>query len=373
MKRIVFVMPNLREGGAEKVLVNLANHLDKSKFDVSIATLFAEGVNIQFLKPEVHYRGKFPKVFRGNKCLMKLFTPEQLYKTVVGKEYDVVIAYLEGPATRIVAGCPYKKSKLVAWVHGEQHTMKQAADSFRSEKEALQCYKKYNKVVAVSNTVKEDFQSIFHLHDVPVEVLYNTNESEKILAGAKEPVDEGVFRQGEIKLISVGRLKPEKGFDRLARVHLKLRQAGYLVHTYILGIGPQKSEIEKFIKENKLSDSFTFLGYDTNPYKYVSKSDLFVCSSLREGFSTAATEALIVGTPVCTVEVSGMKEMLGKNNEYGVITENNEDALFEGIKELLDSPDTLAHYRKKAEERGRSFSTDVTVKAVEKMLEELCE
>ena len=126
-------------------------------------------------------------------------------------------------------------------------------------------------------------------------------------------------------------------------------------------------------KVNKLSDSFTFLGYDTNPYKYVSKSDLFVCSSLREGFSTAATEALIVGTPVCTVEVSGMKEMLGKNNEYGVITENNEDALFEGIKELLDSPDTLAHYREKAEERGRSFSTDVTVKAVEKMLEELCE
>lgn len=123
MKRIVFVMPNLREGGAEKVLVNLANHLDKSKFDVSIATLFAEGVNIQFLKPEVHYRGRFPKVFRGNKCLMKLFTPEQLYKTVVGEEYDVVIAYLEGPATRIVAGCPYTQSKLVAWVHGEQHTM----------------------------------------------------------------------------------------------------------------------------------------------------------------------------------------------------------------------------------------------------------
>lgn len=373
MKRIVFVMPNLREGGAEKVLVNLANHLDKSKFEVSVATLFAEGVNIQFLKPEVHYSGRFPKVFRGNKCLMKLFTPEQLYKAVVGEEYDIVIAYLEGPATRIVAGCPYKKSKLVAWVHGEQHTMKQAANSFRSEREALNCYNHYDKVIAVSNTVKEDFQSIFHLKDIPVEVLYNTNESEKILAESKEPVDEGVFCPGEINLISVGRLKPEKGFDRLARIHLRLRQAGYVVHTYILGIGPQKNEIEKFIKENRLSDSFTLLGYDINPYKYVSKSDLFVCSSLREGFSTAATEALIVGTPVCTVEVSGMKEMLGENNEYGVITENNEDALYEGIKELLDSPDTLAYYKKKAEERGRSFSTDVTVKAVEKMLEELCE
>lgn len=373
MRKIIFVMPNLCEGGAEKVLVNLANHLDKSRFDVSITTVFAEGVNIQFLEPDIHYKGRFPKIFRGNKWIMKFFTPEQLYKIVIGEEYDIVIAYLEGPATRIVAGCPYKESKLVAWVHAEQHTMKQAADSFRSEKEVVNCYERYNNIIAVSKTVKEDFQSLFHLTDVPVEVLYNTIESDKILTGAKEAVKEGIFKTGEIKLVSVGRLKPEKGFDRLARIHLRLRQAGYNVHTYILGMGPQKGEIEKYVRDNNLSENFTLLGYDTNPYKYVSKCDLFVCSSLREGFSTAATEALIVGTPVCTVEVSGMKEMLGKNNEYGVITENNEDALFEGIKELLDSPDTLAHYRKKAEERGRSFSTDVTVKAVEKMLEELCE
>lgn len=366
-------MPNLREGGAEKVLVNLANYLDKSKFDVSIVTLFAEGVNIQFLNTEVHYKGKFPKVIRGNKWLMKLFTPKQLYKLIVGKkEYDIVIAYLEGPATRIVSGCPYKNSKLVAWVHGEQHTMRQAADSFRSREEAIACYEQYDRVVAVSNTVKTDFQSIFPSINVPINVLYNVNDSQIIISGAKESVKKNIFHQDEIKLISVGRLRPEKGFDRLARIHLKLRNAGYNVHTYLLGIGPQKSEIEKFVKKNNLLDSFTFLGYDTNPYKFVSKCDLFVCSSLKEGFSTAVTESLIVGTPVCTVEVSGMKEMLGENNEYGVITKNNEDALYEGIKELLDSPNKLAYYKKKAEERGRSFSTDMTVKAVERMLEEVC-
>ena len=66
-----------------------------------------------------------------------------------------------------------------------------------------------------------------------------------------------------------------------------------------------------------------FLGYQTNLYKYVAKCDLFVCASHAEGFSTAATEALILGVPVCTVEVSGMKEMLGENNEYGIITEND--------------------------------------------------
>ncbi|MBR0136232.1 MAG: glycosyltransferase, partial [Clostridia bacterium] len=99
----------------------------------------------------------------------------------------------------------------------------------------------------------------------------------------------------------------------------------------------------------------------------------FVCASMAEGFSTAATEALIVGTPVCTVEVSGMKEMLGENNEYGIVTENSEEGLYRGIKSLLDDPELLAHYKRKAEERGRSFSTETTVKAVEDMLLSLIE
>ena len=103
-------------------------------------------------------------------------------------------------------------------------------------------------------------------------------------------------------------------------------------------------------------------------HQYVSKCDLFVCASHSEGFSTAATEALIVGTPVCTVEVSGMKEMLGENNEWGIVTDNDEEALYQGIKQLLDDPALLAHYKEKAAQRGKMFSTENTVKAVEDML-----
>ena len=98
---------------------------------------------------------------------------------------------------------------------------------------------------------------------------------------------------------------------------------------------------------------------------------MFVCSSISEGFSTAATEALIVGTPVVTVEVSGMKEMLGENNEYGIVTENNEESLYESIKKMLTTPGMLEDYAKRAKERGKEFSTEKTVRAVEKMFEEL--
>ena len=65
---------------------------------------------------------------------------------------------------------------------------------------------------------------------------------------------------------------------------------------------------------------------------------------------------------------SGMKEMLGENNEWGIVTDNDEEALYQGIKRLLDDPKLLAHYKEKAAERGKAFSTANTVKAVEEML-----
>ena len=113
------------------------------------------------------------------------------------------------------------------------------------------------------------------------------------------------------------------------------------------------------------------MGYQTNPYKYVAKSELFVCSSFAEGFSTAATEALIVGTPVCTVNVSGMKEMLGEDNEYGIVTENSEEALYEGIKNIVDDPKKLKHYKRMAQIRGKIFNTQITTEKVEKLFSEL--
>ena len=200
-----------------------------------------------------------------------------------------------------------------------------------------------------------------------MEVLYKTNETSKIIELKDEAVENAIFQENEIKLCGVGRVIPIKGFADLAEIHKKLRDDGFSVHTYILGVGSETEKIKEYCLKNGIEDTFTFLGYQTNPYKYVAKCDLFVCSSYTEGFSTAATEALIVGTPVVTTRVSGMEEMLGKNNEYGVIVDNYHE-LYNAIKKLISDPDLLAYYKEKAKERGRFFSTDNTVKAVENML-----
>lgn len=355
------------QGGAEKVLVNLVNNMDNSKFDITVMTLFDSGENRQFLRKSVRYKTWCKKMIPGNSHLMKMLSPRQLHKIIIKERYDIEVAYLEGPCARVISGCTDSTTKLVSWIHIEQHTAQKAAASFRDVREARTCYSKFHKIVCVSQTVKNDFLNALHVN-VAYEVLYNTNESEKILSASQESIEDVDFLDNEIKLTGVGKLLKNKGFDRILRITKRLREEHYPIHTYILGEGPEREFLQRYIRDNGLESQVTMLGYQLNPYKYVAKCDLFVCASYAEGFSTAATEALIVGTPVCTVEVSGMKEMLGENNEYGIVTENNDDALYRGIKRLIDNPKLLTNYKKRAIERGRSFNTENTVQAVEKML-----
>lgn len=367
MQKLLFLIHDLGHGGAEKVLVNLVNNMDPQQFDITVMALFGGGVNEQFLKPHIRYQTVFQRPFRGNSHIMKLLSPGMLHKLFIRERYDIEISYLEGPSARIISGCPDPDTKLVSWIHVEQHTVKRAAVSFRSYGESLRCYSRFHRTVCVSEYVMKDFLSIYPTLDY-VSVLYNTNETAQIIEKSAQPVD---IRRDAFCWCGVGKLLPSKGFDRMLRIQKRLLDSGYQTHFYAMGEGKQRAELEAMAQELGITDSVTFLGYQTNPYKYVAKCDLFVCASHAEGFSTAATEALIVGTPVCTVEVSGMKEMLGENDEYGFVTENDEDALYQGIKKLLDTPDLLEHYRRQAALRGKDFRTEETVKAVEELFMEL--
>ena len=369
MKKILFFIPNLSVGGAEKVLVNLVNNLDRTKFDITVQVLFAGGVNEQFLKKDIRYRYCFQKMFRGNSQIFKLFKPMTLYKHFIKEHYDIVVSYLEGPTARIVSGCPDTDTRLVCWIHVQQDNRKIASHSFRNYYEAQDCYNKFHKIVCVSEYVKKDFQCLFDYKN-PIDVLYNTNETEQIIKLSKLS-PKFVLPSERINICVVGKLAARKGVDRIARIHNKLIENGYSIHLVYIGNGSEENNLKEYFQRRAIESTVTFTGYTTNPYQYMVQCDLFVCASLSEGFSTAATEALIIGTPVCTVEVSGMKEMLGENNEYGIVTENSEEALYEGIKKLLDNPDLLAHYKKQAEIRGKKFSTENTVKAVESMLLQL--
>lgn len=370
MISILFLIPTLDRGGAENVLVNLVNHMDQSKFRITVQTLFDKDSQKDRLRPGIEYRSFLYKQFHGNSRLQARLPAKMLYWLIVGKRYDIVVSYLEGPTAHILSGCPFKDTKKVAWFHSALDSDRRLAAGFVSKVAAVCAYLQYDCTVYVAETAQNKIEELAGTVFPNPKVLYNTLNVEQIREKAHEGKAEEAFSKKEINLVSVGKLDPVKGYDRLARVHKRLRTEGYPCQVYLIGEGAERSTLEQYISENGLNTSFHLIGFLENPYPYVAMADLFVCSSRREGFSTAATEALILGTPVCTTDVSGMREMLG-DNEYGLITENSEEALYCGIKRLLDDPALLAHYREKAKERGQHFETDNTVRAVEEMLLEL--
>lgn len=365
MIKVLFLIHDLGQGGAEKVLVNLVNHLDKGKFDVTVISLFGGGVNEKYLNESVRYKTIYPFMIPANSKWMKFFSPEYLHDRYIKEHYDIEIAFLEGPSARIISGCRTKGTKLFCWIHQTFHSPKGLSSSFRSYKEACACYNRFHSVIFVSEGAKKAFLKYCSADTGKCEVLYNTNDTNRILAMAEEKAEDLSFDQGCVTWCGVGKLEEVKRFDRMIRIQEKLQKNGYKTRLYILGDGSLRKKLESLAASLGVSDTVTFLGYQDNPYKYIARFDLMACSSYSEGFSTAVTEALILGVPVCTVEVSGMRELLGTGSEYGLITDNNEDDLYEGIEKMVSSSEIRQYYRERAEERGKMFSIDVTVAAVE--------
>jgi len=370
-KKILFLIPNLKHGGAEKVLVNLVNNMNPDKFEITVQTLFDEGVHREGLKSYIRYLPGLKKSFRGNTTLLKCFPASFLWKQLVKEHYDIAVSYLEGPTSRILSGCTDPDTRRIAWLHIELETVQKASLGFRNAAEAERGYNSFDGIVAVSRNVRECFLKQLNVR-TPISVLYNTNETEQILEKCmEEPNNPDFAPEHQISVCSVAKLTPTKGFDRLLNVHRRLLDEGLRHHIYILGIGEEQASLERQMRDLGIADSVTLLGFHKNPYQYVARCDLYVCSSHREGFSTAVTESLIVGTPVVSTDCSGAKELLGDNNEYGIVVENSEEGIYRGMKQMLSDPELLAHYKKQAKLRGSFFSRTETVRAVEEMLSSL--
>lgn len=369
MIKILFLMESLGGGGAERVLVNLVNNMDQQKFDISIITLYSEGVHAEALHKNIHFSCLHKKPFRGIKYLYKFWSKKLLFRKFVKDDYDLVVAYMTGIPTFVAAGFSGRK---IAWLHGNYDEAKTHKDRFLSKVNYFgqrRIYDKFDRVVGVSDSVCDSFNKVIASQNKAI-TLYNTNEPKKIRALAATSLSQN---DGCFVITSVGCLEDSKGYDRLIPSVARLKDDGFSFLLQILGEGREHDRLQELIYKLSLFDVVFLAGYQSNPYPYVASSDLFVCSSRTEGLSTAVTEAIILGVPVVSTDVSGAKEILGENNEFGLVVENSEEGIYQGLKKMLSNPELLRHYAVKAKERADFFSTEKTVKAVEDLFEEVCQ
>lgn len=366
MIKILFFIESLTGGGAEKVLKSLVNALDFGKFEITVATLFKEDVKDE-LKSGIKYKYCYKSRSPLTNALMRLEAAAGLtYSLHLKGDYDIEVAYLECGATKIMAGSTNKKAAKVAWVHCD---LSKKADDFEAfVKSTKKYYEKYDRVVCVSEDVKASFTSAYG-EAVPVVTLYNCYNDSEIIEKSKEPVKLSGASDLPL-LVAVGRLTSQKGFDRLLKAHKRLISEGVFHKLLILGEGEDKKELEDYVNNNDLCDTVSLLGFKENPYPYIKAATAFVCSSRYEGFSTTVAESLILGTPVVTTDCTGMREILG-DSEYGLITENSEDGIFEGIKKMLTEKDVYLKYKEKSALRGEEFKEKNAVLKTESFFESL--
>ena len=375
MKKIMFMIESMIVGGAEKSLINLVNNLNKEEYDITIISMYKYSIYDG-------YEYNFKDLFNNNikvKCLLdnskklsyKLFNflynklPKTWsYKFFIKEKYDIEVAFYEGFPTTFLAYSNNKSSKKIAWLHTDSNNAFGKFDKIKLN-ETKNIYEKFDSIVGVAKSVCNSFENIFGLKDKLV-VQYNIFENNKIITKSKEDIEKNL-KSDKFKLISVGRLTPIKGYDRLLKCIKKLKDDGLEFELWIVGDGNEKSKLEKYIIENNLGNIVKLLGFQDNPYKYIKECNVFICSSLAEGFSTVVAEAIILGKPIVTTKCSGMDELVGDGN-CGLITENNEDSLYDGIKKILTNNKLYEELTNNSKEKAKFFVPNNIIKELEKLL-----
>lgn len=375
MKKILIFIDTLNEGGVSKVLLDLLENIDKIKYDITVMTLYNQGIYIDEVKKYSKYKYCFTipdskdKSFKANLYRkywggMLRLSENFMYKWFVKEKYDIEVAFMHGWSTKFISGSSNKDSKKIAWVHVDLVTWNKADGVFKSLEYHKKAYSKFNEVICVSKTVKEGIEKKYGVKNA--KVIYNPINREKILKLSSEKIDDIKFSD-KFKLISVGRLAEEKSYDRLLRVFKRLNNDKLNIELTIVGSGNKYEELNNYILKNNLQDKVNLLGYKENPYKYIKASDLFICSSLSEGFSLVIGEAMALGVPVVSVYCPGPNEVLDFG-QYGLLVDNDEENLCEGINKLINDNKLYNDYKIKANERGKMFSIVDFIKEIERVL-----
>jgi len=373
MKKILFFIESLVGGGAEKSLTELIESLDKSKYDITAVTVADGDFFTQRVRDACRYRCFAQKCEPGrpvksflNKITVKFSATapaKMVYGLLIGGKYDVEVAYCEGYATKLIAHSTNPKSRKIAFVHTDMQKNHWTQFVFGSLEEEIKCYEKFDIISCVSETVAQAFKNTF---GITKNVVVNMNPVRGDLIAEKSKEASGLEKIDCLRMITAGSLTPVKAFGRLLKVAGRLKNEGCRFELLILGEGEEKQNLERYIETHDLSGCVKLMGFQENPYKFLADSDFFVCSSLAEGLSIAATESIIIGKPVVTTDCSGMAELFG-GFECGVICGNSEDDLFKALKNVLDNPACLQKYGEHLKLRAASFDINRSVREIEKM------
>ena len=261
-----------------------------------------------------------------------LFKNNIAKKQLKGK-YDVEIAFLEGPITRIFS-YKNKNAKKIAWIHND--ISKVFGKGFKSKLKRIldiKIYSKYDKLIFVSKDNKEKFKEIYPNINVDKQVIYNYIDKKKVLRKAEDGQDIK-FDENVINFVTVTRLVEQKAIDRLIKVHKKLIDNGYYHKIYVIGDGPEREKLENLVKANSVNETFLLFGKKENPYPYIKNATYFCLLSKFEGYGMVIEEAKILNKPIIITDTAAREALANYKNSK--ILNNTEEGIYDGLKKAIE-------------------------------------
>ena len=378
-KKILIRIGSLRHGGAEKVLTTFLQNLSEEKYEIDLLLNLYSGkylkeipdwIKIYYLNhgemittnriqdiPEKAFRVIYQKT-------LKLF-PSLLYKFILkGKKYDIEFAAIHGMRDEIL-NSPQKSSKKIVWIHNDLR--KTEFHDYTDDE--IRKFFGFDKIMVISKYIQKDFENQAKTEQEKSRIvrIYNPLDTKEILTKA-EQFDKHRFEVPTF--VSVGTVFPQKGFDRLLKVHKRLLEDGLNHRILILGDGYDFENVKRLKSELGVDETARMLGFTDNPYPHIKAADFFVLSSRYEGFPTVLYEAVTLGKPIVATDVSGVRELLNEG-DLGLIVENSEEGIYKGMRRLLTEPELAESYKNKILNFTHPFSLENSVKKIEEILDNL--
>ena len=321
--KIAIFLASLSGGGAEKMMVKVANYLSRLGYDVDLIVCRGDGEYLSFVDAKVNIitfnvKRVSRSIFKLRNYLQRV-NPEVLLSAMNYVNATAAVAiFLARCKTRHVAS---ERSHFSSRYSSLSPIRKLLLTKFIGW-----CYSRCDKVIAISKGVKTDLCSEINLDADKVVVIYNPAYPDDLCELIMSPLDDSIMSESKKKyILCVGRLEPAKGFFNLLK-SFSLISGKNSVELIMMGQGSLESSLKEYSKKLGIESSVKFIGFQINPYPFLVKADLFVLPSEFEGFGNVLVEAMACGTKIVSTDCpSGPSEIL-ENGRWGHLVPVNDSA-----------------------------------------------
>ncbi len=351
MKKIVFFVQWMLCGGVENALISLGKELRERGNNVTICMIesygefinkIPDGIRIQEIPMPDKVRKYLP--VGGTKIAVRRAIYEKDYiKTIylifkheincagfaelnidfnkiplLDEKYDIAVNFhIHSPFLVRYLEEKVEAKKKFTWIHNDFSTTRY---NIRELKKYLDCVDQF---FCVSQQLMDEFVGLLPEYRTFTRIAHNIVPIDEIRTKADAFYPDEYKNNNQIKILTVGRLEEQKGYNLAIRVANILKSKGLKFQWYVLGNGTLHDKLANEIKREGIEDCFYLLGIRRNPYPYFKNCDIYVQTSMHEGYATTVTEAKALYRPIVTTDVSGVREQLidGVNGEITTFTE----------------------------------------------------